>query len=111
MYRIDHEGWDFLLHGLFCFAVFSNLTYTGSMHFYGTALAIASELLSSMASSLTDTFLAATCQLIQFLLLEVASATVYHCHKLDSHVTSTCCSSACPHALPPHPAPHLTTAA
>jgi hypothetical protein len=51
MYRIDHEGWDFLLHGLFCFAVFSNLTYTGSMHFYGEALAL--ELHNRLASSST----------------------------------------------------------
>lgn len=34
-FRIQHEGWDFLLHGVFCFLVFSNLTYTGYMHFYG----------------------------------------------------------------------------
>jgi len=35
MYRLEHEGWDFLLHGVFCLLVFSNLTYTGYMHFYG----------------------------------------------------------------------------
>lgn len=35
MYRLEHEGWDFLLHGLFCCLVFCNLTYTGYMHFYG----------------------------------------------------------------------------
>lgn len=46
IYRIDHEGWDFLLHGLFCFAVFSNLTYTGSMHFYGEPLAASRQQLS-----------------------------------------------------------------
>jgi hypothetical protein len=33
--RLEHEGWDFLFHGVFCFLVFSNLTYTGYMHFYG----------------------------------------------------------------------------
>lgn len=35
MLRLEHEGWDFLLHGVFCFLVFSNLTYTGYMHFFG----------------------------------------------------------------------------
>lgn len=35
IYRLEHEGWDFLFHGVFCFLVFSNLTYTGNMHFYG----------------------------------------------------------------------------
>jgi hypothetical protein len=35
IYRLEHEGWDFLLHGVFCLLVFTNLTYTGVMHFYG----------------------------------------------------------------------------
>lgn len=35
VYRLEHEGWDFLFHGVFCFLVFTNLTYTGVMHFYG----------------------------------------------------------------------------
>lgn len=33
--RLQHEGVDFLLHGVFCFLVFTNLTHTGYMHFYG----------------------------------------------------------------------------
>ncbi|KAF8067209.1 glpF [Scenedesmus sp. PABB004] len=33
--RLQHEGTDFLLHGVFCLVVFANLTYTGYMHFYG----------------------------------------------------------------------------
>ncbi|WIA12745.1 hypothetical protein OEZ86_006072 [Tetradesmus obliquus] len=35
MYRIKHEGWDFLLHGVFCLMVYSFLTHTGYLHFYG----------------------------------------------------------------------------
>jgi hypothetical protein len=35
MYRIKHEGWDFLLHGFFCLMVYSFLTHTGYLHFYG----------------------------------------------------------------------------
>jgi hypothetical protein len=35
VYRIEHEGWDFLLHGVFCFLVFANLTLTGKLHFFG----------------------------------------------------------------------------
>lgn len=35
MIRIKHEGFDFLLHGIFCFIVFTNLAYTGYFHFYG----------------------------------------------------------------------------
>eukprot|EP00878_Enallax_costatus_P018026 GHUV01018954.1.p1 GENE.GHUV01018954.1~~GHUV01018954.1.p1 ORF type:complete len:212 (+),score=22.03 GHUV01018954.1:531-1166(+) len=33
--RIKHEGVDFLLHGIFCFVVFTNLAHTGYFHFYG----------------------------------------------------------------------------
>eukprot|EP00879_Flechtneria_rotunda_P022882 GHRR01024185.1.p1 GENE.GHRR01024185.1~~GHRR01024185.1.p1 ORF type:complete len:172 (+),score=9.83 GHRR01024185.1:340-855(+) len=33
--RFEHEGPDFLLHGLFCLGVFINLTCTGYMHYYG----------------------------------------------------------------------------
>eukprot|EP00882_Tetradesmus_deserticola_P004986 GHRQ01005255.1.p1 GENE.GHRQ01005255.1~~GHRQ01005255.1.p1 ORF type:complete len:280 (+),score=77.26 GHRQ01005255.1:161-1000(+) len=35
MYRLKHEGWDFLLHGVFCLTVYSFLTHTGYLHFYG----------------------------------------------------------------------------
>jgi hypothetical protein len=35
MYRIQHEGWDFLLHGVFCLMVYGFLTHTGYLHFYG----------------------------------------------------------------------------
>lgn len=35
VFRLEHEGWDFLFHGVFCFLVFSNLAHTKALHFYG----------------------------------------------------------------------------
>jgi hypothetical protein len=35
MCRLEHEGWDFLLHGFFCLMVYSFLTHTGYLHYYG----------------------------------------------------------------------------
>lgn len=35
LYRFQDEGPEFLMHGIFCFLVYFNLTHTGVMHYFG----------------------------------------------------------------------------